>query len=114
MFTLPSARWLLCFSSSSGCSKMREGRLVVALQSDPLAARAIQPNCDTLRSPWCGIAFSWNCHRQGESALRVSSYEDRVASLVCRFVRVARLAESVVDRKVSDIFLHLTCGAPSL
>ena len=40
-----------------------DGWLVVTLQGDCLAARAIKPIRHTLRDLWCGIAFPWNRHR---------------------------------------------------
>ena len=119
MFTLPSARWLLCFFPSSGCSKMvmlpfspqppnllgksENGWLVVTLQGDCLTAPPIRPIRHKLRNPWCSIALSRNCHRQSEPILRLSSYEDRVALLICLNIKVTRLEKSVVNSEVWTI-----------
>ena len=135
VFTLSSARWLLCFfsvlrmledgdatftpQSPNLLGQSENGQLVVTLQGDRLTARAIQPIRHTLRNPWCSIALPRNCHRQSEPILRLSSYADRVALLICRIIRVIRLEESVVNREVrmirwSSSFLLLACGGSFL
>ena len=89
-FTLPSARWLLCFSlllsmlssTAESPGPVRDGWLVVALQSDCLTAQTVESIRHTLRNRWCSVVLSWHCHRQGEPVLRLRSFEAQVASLV--------------------------------
>ena len=85
---------------------------IVTLQGDCLTAQPIQPIRYTLRNSWWSIALPQNCHRQSEPILRLRSYEDRVASLVCRIIRVIRLEEPLrgVDDPLVLSFLLLTCG----
>ena len=80
--------------------KSENGWLVVTLQGDCLTAPPIQPVRHTLRKPWCSIALPWNCHCQSEPIFRLSSFEDRVAPLICRIIRIVRLEESVVNCEV--------------
>ena len=84
------------FSSQSpnNLGKSENGWLIVTLQGDCLTPQPIQPIRHTLRNPWCSVALPRNCHRQSEPILRLSSYEDRVAPLICRILRVVRLEQS--------------------
>ena len=84
MFTLPSARWLLCFFSllrmledgdaTFSCQPTNlldlEGVMAGSLshfQGDCSAVQAIQPVRDTACAiQGVDITLSWYCHRQGE------------------------------------------------
>ena len=79
------------------------GVLVVTLQGDRLTAQALQPIRHTLRNPWCSVALPRNRHRQSEPILRLSSYEDLVAHLICQIICVIRLEKSVVNCEVRMI-----------
>ena len=84
--------------------KSENGWLVVKRQGGCLTAQPNQATGHTLCNSWCSSALSRNCHRQSKPILRLSPYEDRVAPLICRIIRVIRLEDPSPHTR--------TCGCP--
>ena len=83
--------------------------LVLALQSDCLAAEAIQPVGDTAALPFPRTAIARASPYFALAPMRIG-----FAPLACWIVRVVRLEESVVDREVRVVPWSTSSCAPFL